>query len=98
MNPANRRPFAWSTGSKASWVIVVLRRDGRPDAPTERNFFYGSSYDFEGVSGSTLPGIRFNLDRGRVADSEREATIYLEALGHRVEGLHQLRQGTREDH
>jgi hypothetical protein len=79
-------------------VRDFLRRDGRPDAPTERNFFYGSSYDFEDVSGSTLPGIRFNLDRDRVAESEQEATLYLEALGRRVEGLRQLRQGTREDH
>ena len=72
-----------------------LRPAGRPDAPTERNLFSGSSYDFEGVSGSTLPGIRFNLDRGRVGEAEREATLYLEALRRRVEGLAQLRQRLR---
>jgi hypothetical protein len=74
-----------------------LRPAGRPDAPTERNLFSGSSYDFEGVSGSTLPGIRFNLDRGRVEEAEREATLYLEALRRRVQGLGQLRQGMRGD-
>jgi len=79
-------------------VRDFLRPDGRPEAPTERNLFSGSSYDFEGVSGSTLPGIRFNLDRGRVADSEREARLYLEALRRRVKGLSQLRHAMREDH
>jgi N-acetylated-alpha-linked acidic dipeptidase len=73
-----------------------LRPAGRPDAPNERNLFFGSSYDFEGVSGSTLPGIRFNLDRGRVEEAEREAALYLEAIRRRVQGVVKLRQEMRE--
>ena len=73
-----------------------LRPTGRPDAPAERNLFSGSSYDFEGVSGSTLPGIRFNLDRGKVEEAEREAALYLEAIRRRVQGVVKLRQEMRE--
>ena len=73
-----------------------LRPTGRPEAPNERNLFYGSSYDFAGVSGSTLPGIRFNLDRGRVEEAEREAALYLEAIRRRVQGVVKLRQEMRE--
>ena len=67
------------------------RPAGRPGMPTDRNLFAGSSYDFEAVSGSTLPGVRFNLDRGRLAEAEREAGLYLAALRRRLESLRRIR-------
>jgi N-acetylated-alpha-linked acidic dipeptidase len=69
-----------------------LRPGGRPGAPTERNLFHGSSYDFEGVSGSTLPGIRFSLDQGHQDRARAEAALCLEALRRRVEELGALRR------
>lgn len=73
-----------------------FRRGGRPDAPTERNLFSGSSYNFSGVSGSTLPGIRFNLDQDRFAEADAELRIYLAALQHRVKALQALRKQIRQ--
>jgi N-acetylated-alpha-linked acidic dipeptidase len=69
-----------------------LRSGGRPEAPLDRNLFAGSSYDFESVSGSTLPGLRFALDTGAFDVAKTEATIYLKALRRRVESLRSLRR------
>jgi hypothetical protein len=59
--------------------------------PADRNFFAGSSYDFEAVSGSTLPGVRFALDRGQPAEAAREAELYLAALERRLASLRSMR-------
>jgi N-acetylated-alpha-linked acidic dipeptidase len=67
-----------------------LRPEGRPGMPTDRNLFAGESHDFEGVSGSTLPGIRFSLDRDRPAEAEREAELHLAALGRRLQSLRSI--------
>jgi len=67
------------------------RPQGRPGAPMDRNLFAGSSYDFEAVSGSTLPGLRFALDRGEPETAVREAGIYLEAMNRRVATLRSIR-------
>ena len=72
-----------------------LRPEGRPGAPTERNLFAGSSYDFEGVSGSTLPGIRFSLDRGELEEARSEAEVYLAALARRLATLRSIRAQIR---
>ena len=69
-----------------------LRREGRPGMPTSRNLFAGWSYDFEGVSGSTLPGLRFALDEREIEEAEREARLYVGALRRRVQTLDTLRQ------
>lgn len=69
-----------------------LRPGGRPDAPLDRNLFAGSSYDFESVSGSTLPGLRFALDTGAIDVAKAEAAIYLKALRRRIESLRSLRR------
>jgi hypothetical protein len=66
------------------------RPDGRPDAPFGRNLFAGGSYEFEAVSGSTLPGIRFALDRGEQQRAASETEIYLAALAQRVETLRSI--------
>ena len=68
-----------------------LRLSGFPGTPTQRNLFTASSYDFEGVSGSTLPGIRFNLDQGKLNEAEAESRLYLEALQRRVRTLQAIR-------
>jgi len=73
-----------------------LRPAGRPGMPTDRNLFAGGSHDFEAVSGSTLPGIRFALDRGRPQEAEREAELYLGALRRRLESLRRIRGGLQE--
>lgn len=73
-----------------------LRAGGRPDAPLDRNLFSGSSYEFQGVSGSTLPGIRFALDKGNPAEAEKECELYLSALRHRVETLAAIRRFLQE--
>ncbi len=67
------------------------RPAGRPEMPMDGNLFAGSSHDFEAVSGSTLPGIRFNLDRGRLEEAEREAELYLAALRRRLATLGRIR-------
>jgi N-acetylated-alpha-linked acidic dipeptidase len=67
------------------------RPGGRPGMPADRNFFAGSSYDFEAVSGSTLPGVRFALDRGQPAEAAREAELYLAALERRLASLRSMR-------
>ncbi len=77
--------------------LAALARDfyrpaGRPDAPAERNLFAGSSYETGKVSGSTLPGIRFALDRGDVATAATEAEVYLSALARRVANLKSIRE------
>jgi len=59
-----------------------------------RNLFSGDSLD-EGVSGSTLPGIRFALDKGDVEKARQEAEIYLAALRRRVESLAAMRRALR---
>jgi len=68
------------------------RPKGRADSPEQRNLFFGTSYDFQGVSGTSLPGIRFALDQGKVQEAEREADVYLEALRLRVATLRSIRQ------
>ena len=70
----------------------LLRPDGRQGAPTERNLFAGASYELEAVSGSTLPGLRFALDRGQWEEAEREATIYVQGLETRVATLRSIRE------
>jgi len=72
------------------------RAQGRPGAVTERNLFAGSSYDFEGISGSTLPGIRFSLDRRDITGAEREAGIYIDALSRRIATLQAVRRRLAE--
>lgn len=67
------------------------RPGGTPGRPWNQNLFQGSAYDFEGASGSLLPGIRFALDEGQLDLAEAEARIYLDALRQRVEGLSSLR-------
>ncbi len=69
-----------------------------PEIPAERNLFSGGSFDFEAVSGGTLPGLRFALDRGDLAGAEREANLYLQALHRRVEGLRALRSTLQSLH
>ncbi|MFP4083184.1 MAG: M28 family peptidase [Candidatus Aminicenantes bacterium] len=76
--------------------VDFFRSRGRKDMPTDRNLFAGSSYEFEGVSGSTLPGIRFALDKGELKEAKEEADIYISALRNRVERLTALRQKIRE--
>ena len=68
------------------------RPGGRPSAPTQRNLFDGSNYDFEGASGGTLPGIRFALDAGRLEEARAEARLYLQALEQRLASLRAARQ------
>lgn len=68
------------------------RAGGRPDASTERNLFDGSSYDSEGISGGTLPGIRFALDKGKLEEARAETALYLQALERRVASLEAARQ------
>jgi len=67
-----------------------LRPEGRSGMPGDRNLFAGSSHDFEAVSGNTLPGIRFALDRRRPAEAEREAELHLAALRRRLESLRRI--------
>ncbi|MFQ5789648.1 MAG: M28 family peptidase [Acidobacteriota bacterium] len=69
-----------------------LRPEGQSTSFARRNLFAGSSHDFEGVSGSTLPGIRFALDQGKLDKATREADLYLEALRRRVGTLETLRR------
>jgi N-acetylated-alpha-linked acidic dipeptidase len=68
-----------------------LRAAGRTDAPTERNLFAGSSYELQDVSGSTLPGLRFSLDRGEMESATKEADLLLAALGRRLKTLESIR-------
>ena len=72
------------------------RAEGRPGAPLDRNLFTGGSHDFEGVSGSTLPGIRFAMDKEEMSTARKEAEIYLSALRRRNETLSSLRLQMRE--
>ncbi|MGB6365202.1 MAG: M28 family peptidase, partial [Thermoanaerobaculia bacterium] len=71
-------------------VRDLFRPAGRPDAPFDRNLFAGGSYEFEAVSGSTLPGIRFALDQGEPGRAASETEIYLAALAQRVETLRSI--------
>jgi len=82
LGPINHRYFQLSR--------QFHRPEGRPDMTFDRNLFAGWSYEFENVSGSTLPGIRFALDRGDVEAATREADIYIRALMQRVEALREL--------
>ncbi len=92
---AARPRFADLNRKLAAASRDLYRAEGRPGAPTERNLFAGSSYDFEGVSGSTLPGIRFALDRGEPEEAAREAEVYAAALRRRVETLQSIRRELR---
>jgi N-acetylated-alpha-linked acidic dipeptidase len=73
-----------------------LRPEGRNGVTTDRNFFAGGSHDFEAVSGSTLPGIRFALDRGEPAEAGREADVYRAALRRRLESLRRIQAALDE--
>ncbi len=68
------------------------RPEGRPGAIHERNLFAGSSYEFEAVSGSTLPGLRFALDKGDLETAAREADLHVAALERRLATLEAIRQ------
>ena len=68
------------------------RPEGHPGMPTNRHLFSGGSYDFENVSGSTLPGLRFSLDKGDVDLAATEADLYLDALERRIRSLQSIRQ------
>jgi hypothetical protein len=59
-----------------------------------RNLFSGDTLD-EGVSGSTLPGIRFALDKDDLEKARQESEIYLVALRRRAESLAALRRALR---
>jgi len=74
------------------------RLEPHPEIPAQRNLFSGSSFDFENVSGGTLPGLRFALDRGDLARAESEAGLYVEALRRRLEGLRRIRSTVRALH
>ena len=71
------------------------RPEPPPEIPSQRNLFSGSSFDFEQVSGGTLPGLRFALDRGDLARAAKEADLYVEALQHRVNGLREIRSAVQ---
>jgi N-acetylated-alpha-linked acidic dipeptidase len=59
-----------------------------------RNLFSGDSLD-EDLSGSTLPGIRFALDKGDLEKARQESEVYLAALRKRVESLAAMRRTLR---
>jgi N-acetylated-alpha-linked acidic dipeptidase len=59
-----------------------------------RNLFSGDSLD-EGLSGSTLPGIRFALDKGDLEKARQESEVYLASLRRRVESLTAMRRALR---
>jgi N-acetylated-alpha-linked acidic dipeptidase len=69
-----------------------LRTQGRPGMPTDRNLFAGSSYEFAGVSGSTLPGVRFALDQDDLETARTESALYIDALRRRVKNLQSIRR------
>ena len=71
------------------------RSEPPPEIPSQRNLFSGSSFDFEQVSGGTLPGLRFALDRGDLARAAKEADLYVEALQLRVDGLREIRSAVQ---
>lgn len=80
--------------------IYLLARDfyrpeGTPARPWNKNLFDGSPYDFEGASGSTLPGLRFALDEGQAEIAATESDVYIGALSRRVENLRSLRSRLR---
>jgi N-acetylated-alpha-linked acidic dipeptidase len=72
--------------------LDFYRAEGHPGMPGDRNLFAGSSYDFEGISGSTLPGLRFSLDRGDLDLAAAEVDVYIEALAQRVATVGNLRR------
>jgi N-acetylated-alpha-linked acidic dipeptidase len=59
-----------------------------------RNLFSGDSLD-DGLSGSTLPGIRFALDKGDLEKARQESEIYLAALRKRLESVATMRRALR---
>jgi len=59
-----------------------------------RNLFAADSIE-EGISGSTLPGIRFALDKGDMDKAREESEIYISALRKRVESLAAMRRTLR---
>ena len=67
------------------------RLEPHPEIPAQRNLFSGSSFEFENVSGGTLPGLRFALDQGDLTRGQSEAGLYVEALRRRLEGLRLIR-------
>lgn len=93
----SRAKAAASQLSQISRMIYLFYRpEGRPGAPLARNIFSGGSYDFEGVSGSTLPGIRFALDKDETETAGKEAEIYIAALERRLGTLASIRQKLRQ--
>ena len=74
---------------------TFYRPEGTPGRPWNQNMFQGTAYDFEGASGSLLPGIRYALDEEREDLAESEAQTYVEALQARVDQLQRLREIVR---
>ena len=72
------------------------RPDGHAGMEMNRNLFSGGSYDFENVSGGTLPGLRFSLDKGSLELAAAEAEIYISALEQRIRSLRSIRDRLRE--
>ena len=67
------------------------RSEGTPGRPWNKNLFAGSAYDFEGASGSLLPGLRYALDERQPEIAASEAQVYIDALQRRVDNLRELR-------
>ena len=72
------------------------RPDGHAGMTMNRNLFSGGSYDFENVSGGTLPGLRFSLDKGNLELAAAEAEIYITALRQRIRSLQSIRNRLHE--
>ena len=83
----------------ATLYYLTARNFLRPAAISHfasRNLFSGDSLD-DGLSGSTLPGIRFALDNGDMLKAREESDLYLAALRKRVESLAAMRRALRRD-
>jgi len=82
--------------AEISLAVALVARDfyrpeGHPGMPFNRNLFTGWLYETADVSGSTLPGLRFALDRGNLEEAEAEAEILLGALQRRFGHLRAIR-------
>jgi N-acetylated-alpha-linked acidic dipeptidase len=82
--------------AEISRAVALVARDfyrpeGHPGMPFNRNLFAGWLYETADVSGGTLPGLRFALDRGDLEEAEVEAEVLLAALQRRFAGLRAIR-------
>lgn len=82
--------------AEISRAVALVARDfyrpeGHPGMPFNRNLFAGWLYETADVSGGTLPGLRFALDRGDLEEAEIEAEVLLAALQRRFAGLRAIR-------